>query len=387
MRLIVNCSVLTPPLTGIGHYTREILLRLIDDPGLEELEGYSFHRWLTREEIRSMLVETPLPKPPGKRSFAQIIGASVFGRELYRFVLSRVHRNRFSKRSKWVYWETNYIPLPFQGKTMTMVYDLSHIRYPQFHPESRVAFFNAHLPDTIHTSSVVTISDFSASEIAEVYGIEKSKIIIIPPGISPDFHPRNTEENQSFRSRYALPSQYLLSVATLEPRKNLKTLCLAYASLDEDTRRNVPLVLAGAKGWLNDELEGLISPLENQGHIIRLGYVPANDLPLLYAASKALCYLSLYEGYGMPIAEAIASGIPVVTSNRTAMPEAGGNRAWYADPESVDSIVQTLRAMLDSENPLLPSLPLHYPPPVIHTWESAAASLKELVRFCYNSVH
>lgn len=385
MRLIVNCSPLRPPLTGIGHYTREVLLRLIDDPEIKDIEGFYFHRWLSREQIRMMLYPIDVSSQTFPRSFAQRIAALPGGRELYRLAIRWLHRNNLAKRQEWIYWETNYTPLPFKGKTVTTVYDLSHIRFPEFHPESRVSFFNAQLPEALAKSTaILTISDFSAHEIMEYYGIEKTKITIVPPGISPVFHPRTRDEIESFRHRYALPAHYLLSVATLEPRKNFKNLCLAYASLDENIRMTFPMVLAGAKGWLSDDIESLIAPLEEQGHIIRLGYVPASDLPLLYAAAEALCYLSLYEGYGMPIAEAIASNIPVLTSDCTSMPEAGGNRAWYAAPASVSSIGLMLQEMLASSTPLHPPSSADRLPPHINSWEDAEASITALFRFCYN---
>ncbi|MDD2266030.1 glycosyltransferase family 1 protein [Sulfuricurvum sp.] len=385
MRLIVNCSPLRPPLTGIGHYTREVLLRLIEDPEIDDMEGFYFHRWLSREQIRTLLYPIEASSQTFSRSFAQRVAALPGGRELYRLAIRWLHRNNLVKRKEWLYWETNYTPLPFEGKIVTTVYDLSHVRFPQFHPKSRVSFFNNKLPKALSESAaILTISDFSAHEIMEFYGIEKTKITIVPPAISPVFHPRTRDEIESFRRRCFLPPRYLLSVATLEPRKNFKNLCLAYASLDESIRMAFPLVLAGASGWLSDDLEALMSPLEEQGHIIRLGYVPASDLPVLYAAADALCYLSLYEGYGMPIAEAIASNIPVLTSDCTSMPEAGGNRAWYATPTSVVSIADMLQKMLSSATPLHPHSSAHLPPPRIHSWENAAASIMALFRFCYN---
>ncbi len=233
-------------------------------------------------------------------------------------------------------------------------------------------------------AAVVTISEFSAREIAEHYGTDRSKIAIVPPGVSPVFHPRPSGELALFRERYALPSCYLLSVATLEPRKNFQNLCRAYLSLDAELRSRHPLVVVGAKGWHLPEIEELLEPLERQGQVIRLGYVPEGDLPLLYAGSCGLCYPSLYEGYGMPIAEAVASGIPVVTSGSSAMPEAGGNRAWYADPLSIPSIARSIEAMLASPTPLYPPGSSHLLPPRHHSWEEAASKMIELFRFCYN---
>lgn len=385
MRLIVNCSPLCPPLTGIGRYVKELLLRLVEAPEIESIEGFYFHRWLSRDQIRALLHEREPLSPRSACLFARKTAVFPGGRKLYRFALGRIHRRRFAQRTQWLYWETNYLPLPFKGKIVTTVYDLSHRRFPQMHPSARVSFFDAYLPDALEKSiALLTISDFSAREIRELYGVDGEKIMIVPPGVSPAFHPRSPQECESFRRRYDLPERYLLSVATLEPRKNLKNLCLAYASLDDEVRGNLPLVVAGASGWLNGELEAVMAPLMAAGEVIVPGYFPSDDLPLLYAAAAALCYVSLYEGYGMPIAEAIASGIPLLTSDRTSMPEAGGDRAWYADPSSVDSIARTLREMIASSHPLTPSASVLLPPPRIHSWQSAASLLMEQLQICYN---
>ncbi len=379
MRLIVNCSPLRPPLTGIGHYTRELLLRFVDDPALRELEGFYYHRWLDRDAIREMLLPPAAPAVPSRPSLAQRVAALPGGRMLYRILLRFIHRRALRERSGWIYWETNYLPLPFAGRTVVTVYDLSHLRYPQFHPAARVEQFDAELPSALaEASAVLTISEFSAHEIENHYGVQPSKIRIIPPGVSESFHRRPEDEISRFRRQKGLPEHYLLSVATIEPRKNFVSLCRAYASLPESLRRSYPLVLAGTRGWLTKEIDALISPLEATGEVIRLGYVNATDLPLLYAASSGLCYVSLYEGYGMPIAEAIVSGIPVLTSDCTSMPEAGGNRAWYVDPMSVDSIVHTLEAMLRSKNPLHPTPSVDRPSPRIHSWDEAAVTLRSL---------
>lgn len=379
MRILVNCSPLRPPLTGIGHYTRELLIRLVDDPAVSALEGFYYHRWLDRDAIRALLGSHQDSAPPPRRSFAQRLAALPGGRGLYRILLRTLHRRALRERAAWIYWETNYLPLPFSGRTVVTVYDLSHLRYPQFHPRSRVEQFDAALPKALSgASAVLTISEFSAGEIVRYYAVSPSKIAIVPPGVSGVFHPRGADRNAAFRLRAGLPERYLLSVATIEPRKNFVSLCRAYASLPESLRRAYPLVLAGTRGWLTEEIDAILSPLESAGEAIRLGYVDADDLPLLYAASSGLCYVSLYEGYGMPIAEAIASGIPVLTSECTSMPEAGGNRAWYADPHSVDSIARTLEAMLLSHDPLHPPASSDRPAPCVHSWDAAAAALRNL---------
>lgn len=375
LSLIVNLSPLRPPLTGIGHYTREILTRLMQDPSIVDIQGFYYHHWLDKNEIEKLLYAEPSAETSGGFKLGKI----PFVRPLYRSLLRWIHRQKMASLSDYVYWETNYVPISFSGATVVTIYDLSFIRYPDFHPSDRVKTFSRALPDAVAwAKGVVTISDFSSREIKNIFPASIDKIVIIPPGTSDDFHPRSDYEIESVRSKYALPQKYWLSVATIEPRKNLKNLLLAYACLSLQTRRQFPLVLVGTPGWLSDDLEPLMAPLEEDKTLIRLGYVPQTDLPLIYCGASALLYLSLYEGYGMPVAEAVRSGIAVMTSEVSSMPEVGGNRAWYADPASVDSIVSVMNAMMTSSDPLSPTCSFHCAPPFIQGWDDSARQFRNL---------
>lgn len=375
LSLIVNLSPLRPPLTGIGHYTREILIRLMQDPSIADIQGFYYHRWLDKCEIEKLLDTEHSSSAAGGSKLAKI----PFLRSLYRSLVRRMHRSKMRSLRDYVYWETNYVPVPFDGATVVTIYDLSFVRYPDFHPSERVKTFNRSLPDALASAKgIVTISDFSSREIKYFFPSSVDKIVIIPPGTSDDFHPRNTAEIEPVLCKYGLPEKYWLSVATIEPRKNLKNLLLAYARLSLRTRRRFPLVLVGTPGWLSDDLEPLIAPLEGDNTLIRLGYVPQADLPLIYCGASALVYLSLYEGYGMPVAEAARSAIPVITSEVSSMPEVGGNRAWYADPVSVDSILSAMNAMMASQDPLLPPESSHRASPFIQSWEESALQFRNL---------
>lgn len=376
--LIVNLSPLRPPLTGIGHYTREMVIRLVQNPQIKDIQGFYYHHWLDKEEIVKLLhTDSAFASTSSWRT--KLIGFPGV-KAAYRKSLHWIHRRKMASLEGYVYWESNYLPLPFEGMTIVTVYDLSFVRYPQFHPLYRVKAFNEGLEKALKNSaSVLTISTFSQDEIQTVFEIPKEKIAIIPPGTSADFHPRSHDEVESVRQKYSLPSAYFLSVATIEPRKNLKNIVVAYAQLEREVREKFPLVLVGASGWLSDDLEPLIAPLEEQRMILRLGYVSQADLPSLYNGASALFYLSLYEGYGMPVAEAIRSGIPVLTSSLGSMPEAGGACAWYADPSSADSIVAALQRMMASDSRLNPPESASLAPPLIQTWDDSQRQFQELL--------
>ena len=148
-------------------------------------------------------------------------------------------------------------------------------------------------------------------------------------------------------ARYHLAnSSYLLVVATLEPRKNLLRLADAYSRLPSVLQRRHPLIIIGARGWLTDELEKRLAPMERKDQVRRLGYIPQEDLPLLYAGAWAFAFPSIYEGFGLPLLEAMRSGIPTLTANRSSLPEIAGDAALLVDPEDVNAITAGLERLL-----------------------------------------
>jgi alpha-1,3-rhamnosyl/mannosyltransferase len=212
-----------------------------------------------------------------------------------------------------------------------------------------VRFLDRHLPRTLERANLVlTDSDFIAAEIASRFALPRAKIRTIPLGVDASFRPRAREEIVATLARYGLQdSAYLLVVATLEPRKNLARLVRAYAGLPAALKTRHPLVIVGARGWLSSELERTIAPLEASGTARRLGYVGEDELPLLYAGAHAFAFPSLYEGFGLPVLEAMASGVPVLTSNVSSLPEIAGDAALTVDPLDDDALRNGLERLLE----------------------------------------
>jgi alpha-1,3-rhamnosyl/mannosyltransferase len=207
------------------------------------------------------------------------------------------------------------------------------------------------MPRTLaQAAMIITDSEFVRRELIELLGISAARIQTVPLGVEETFHPYCPAQRNPVLARYDLANTpYLLVVATLEPRKNLLRLVNSYSRLPEALRRRHPLVIAGARGWLTEALERRLEPLERSGQTRRLGYISQEDLPLLYAGAWAFAFPSLYEGFGLPLLEAMRSGIPVLTANRSSLPEVAGDTAILVDPEDVDAIAAGLERLLTDE--------------------------------------
>jgi len=168
--------------------------------------------------------------------------------------------------------------------------------------------------------------------------------------VSARFRPRPAHELQPALERHRLHAGgYLLSVGTLEPRKNLVRTVRAYSTLPTDLRERFPLVIVGARGWHESDIVAELAPLERSGQARVLSYVDEESLALLYAGARAVLYPSLYEGFGLPIAEAMASGAAVLTSNAGCMRELAEGAAVLVEPMDVNAIAQGMRRLLEDD--------------------------------------
>ncbi|TWI66068.1 alpha-1,3-rhamnosyl/mannosyltransferase [Desulfobotulus alkaliphilus] len=251
-----------------------------------------------------------------------------------------------------IYHEPSFISVPFKGNSILTIHDLSHIRYPETHPAARVRWLNKKLSQCIaKASAVLTISECIRKELLLSGLVSKESLVHVTPlGYDTGFCPRSEGETKECLENLGLSwRQFILSVATLEPRKNLDRLLEAYLSLPEKTVKELPLVLAGAHGWKNRGLIQKTEQVKKPWRVIVTGYLSAPEIKNLMASAAVFAYPSLYEGFGLPVLEAMASGTPVLTSNRGALAELAENAALLVTPEDTYAIAEGLETLLSSE--------------------------------------
>lgn len=232
--------------------------------------------------------------------------------------------------------------------TVVTVHDISYRLFPQYFP-TRVRWMLALLvPFSMRRAGrVITLSRSTRQDILDQYDIPEHKIAVTPAAASPTFRPvANREALQRVSARYGIETAFVLSVGNLQPRKNIRRLVAAYARMPADMRSHHKLVIAGQALWHHSEIYEAAAQEDVLSDVIFTGYVPDADLVLLYNAATLFVYPSLYEGFGLPVLEAMACGTPVVTSAVSSLPEVAGDAALLVDPCDEDAISSALATVL-----------------------------------------
>ncbi|MEW6245956.1 MAG: glycosyltransferase family 1 protein [Nitrospirota bacterium] len=238
-------------------------------------------------------------------------------------------------------------PVLPRGQVISIVYDLIPLRLPNLFPESRR--FRERLQRLCRRSAaLVAISHQTKHDLVDLLGIDPESVHVIYPGRNQVFSPASAVRLEEIRRRYGIDGPYLLYVGALGPHKNVPTLLRAYQEARLEGGIDAKLVLVGDRRWGTDTLT-VLEGLKVRGDVIVTGYVPAEDLPVLYAGSSLFVFPSLYEGFGLPVLEALSSGVPVIVSKAGALPEVVGDAGCCVDPEDPTAMAAAIgRVLRDS---------------------------------------
>ncbi|HIP96991.1 MAG TPA: glycosyltransferase family 1 protein [Anaerolineae bacterium] len=250
------------------------------------------------------------------------------------------------------------LPPVWRARAVLTVHDLSFLRVPECFTGALRRYLERVVPRSVRRADhVIADSHSTKRDLVELLGTPAGKVTVIHSGVEPRFRPiTGRAALEAVRRRYDLPKRFVISVGTLQPRKNFATLITAFARLKSGTEswkpgaRSLKLVIAGGRGWLYEEIFASVQALGLQGDVLFPGFVADEDLPALYNLAEAFVLPSLYEGFGLPPLEAMACGTPVITSNVSSLPEVVGDAGLMVGPTDVEGLAAAIKRVLEDSD-------------------------------------
>ncbi len=346
MRIVVDGLSLRVRSGGVGRYTRELLRHLC--------RLGSGHEWFLSDVLVPYLQAPAGPVPAGA-DFDDFIGRCVARSPLvwqaapFRARLALVRRHARALGARLYFGSCFFGVFDPSFKTVLTLHDLAYLQYPRETNPFMLRHLRRTLPGDAHRAGAVFAdSEATRRDVIDRLGVPGQKVHVVYNGVDPSFRPLAGDPAlERVRRRYALPERFLLSVSTVEPRKNFSRLLDAFDALTAQAGFRHALVIVGDRGWKDRAIRDAMDRPRPPGRLLVTGHVPGDDLPALYNLADVLVMPSLHEGFGLPVLEAMACGTPVVTSNTSALPEVAGGAAVLVDPLSVEGIAAGIRRAVE----------------------------------------
>ncbi len=341
-------TVLRGPRTGIGYYTQLLMTHLKGehDCDIRAYNGFVLRPYaatpggsgptgVTASGARRADAINRLKSLPGARPAWNNLKKTGFV---------------FASRQLHLFHATNYLaPADTRVPTLHLIHDVSHIRHPEWHPRARVHWLAKRSIEFARAPVLHTVSHFSAREIAETLGIPPERIHVTYPGINPAYRKPAVEAPAILRGLDLRPGQFFLCVGTLEPRKNISLAVEAYVRLPRTLQNAVPLLIVGPSGWGDLKLPPASNDLARRGRLRFMGYVDERTMAALYQECAALLFPSSYEGFGMPVSEAMAMGSRPVVAKDGAPEEVAGDLGLALSLGNAGPWAETMERALDEK--------------------------------------
>jgi glycosyltransferase involved in cell wall biosynthesis len=356
---------------GIGRYVRELVR------ALAALNGETPYRLFVAGANRRAL-----PPPPGVNfAWCPTRVTPLWFARLWHRLQAPLPVEMFVGRVSLFHATDFTLPPTLPGtQTLLTVHDLSFVRAPETTTPVLKAYLDRVVPRSVRRAThVLADSQATKDDLVKLYDTPPEKVTVLLGGVNPEFRPvTDPAALKSVRERYQLPDNpYIFSIGTVQPRKNYSRLIAALAALGPKWA-DIHLVIAGGRGWLDSPIYQAVTDHGMGERVHFIGFARDDDLPALYSAARCLAYPSLYEGIGLPVLEAMACGIPVITSNISSMPEIAGDAALLIDPYRVDALTGALDQLLSDETLREDLITRGFEQVACFTWTRAAQQLRSL---------
>lgn len=340
MKIAINTRfLLTKKLEGFGWFTHEVAKRLVENHPEHEF-FFFFDRSYDDKFVYGTNVTPIVIHPQARHPF------------LYYLWFEFGVKKALKKHQIDVFLSPDgYLSLQSQVKQIPVIHDLSFVHYPNDIPFWNRNYVNYFFPKFAQKASkIITVSEYSKQDIAESFEIEQDKIVVAHNGVGASFSPVPEKEKENIRRKYTNGMPYFLFVSALHPRKNVTKLFQAFDQFKKETKSEVKLLMVGEKYWWNQEIKQVFDEMKFQSEVIFTGHVHSHELNTIYGSGLALTYVSYFEGFGIPLVEAMKCELPIIASDKTSLPEVGGDAAIYVNPFSVEDIKNGMKRVYKDES-------------------------------------
>ncbi len=366
LRVGINARYIQRKVTGIEKYILQCLSLLSKIDSKNKYVLFFSNNFLPKLNLKPNFSRF-ITKFPTKSAFARIIWEQFWlSREIRKEKINLFHGTSF------------VLPLFKPCRYLLTIYDLSYLYYPESYTFLNRLYYRLFLKHSVKMANrIIAISTAAKNEIVKEFGVSEKKIDIIYPAFDDDFAVMNKIVAKDFLSKnYHISEPFFLFVGSLIPRKNLVRIILAFNKIKDQSKHK--LVVIGKKGWLYEEIFDTVKKLNLQSKVIFTNYVPEDDLPYFYNAATSLVFASLHEGFGIPILEAMACGCPVITSNKSSMPEVAGDSAILVDPLNIDDISAAMNKIISDEKLRIELIKKGLERVKLFSWEKSAQQLLDV---------
>jgi glycosyltransferase involved in cell wall biosynthesis len=368
---IISAS-LNGQFTGIANVTYNLIANLVKINSENEYYLINWKHTTAFNDMKQIVIRNPLPR---------------FYRTYTWFLYMALNSKRIDHLD--IVHNPAQVPTFFKirQKNIITVHDITPYLFPETHARGRPLIYKLFFPRTLRNADrIIADSNSTKTDLIKHLVVPNEKITVIHPGVDHEkYKPLADSEKHSIRGVYGLISPFILYIGSLEPRKNLVSLLKAFHKVAGKIGE-YKLVIGGKKAWKYQEIFDTIAMLGLQDRVVFTGYIPQQDLPKMYNAADLLVFPSIYEGFGLPPLEAMACGIPVITSNTSSLPEVVGDAAVMINPLDVDALADAMYQVLTDQELKEKMIRKGIERAELFTWEKTAQETLKVYREVYNDV-
>jgi len=360
MKIGFDITALSMPKTGIGQYQFNLLNSLFK---IDRENQYNLYAFNLRDNSKYSGLDFEIPFGNVRMHAYKIPQRLITAW----WLMARWPRLENITEKCDLYQISEICQQPTRAKTVAFIHDITTILYPQYHLiKNKILYHYRFKGIKKYANAVLTNSENTKRDIIERIGIPSERIFVTPFGVHERFRPIGKDSIETKKDpeilkeerialqmvlkKYGIEEPYICYLGTIEPRKNLVNLLQAFYELKNQEKIPHKLVLIGKDGWFYEEIYRKINELGLGGDVVRTGFVSDEDVPYLLNGAQVFVYPSFYEGFGLPVLEAMACGVPVVTSSGSSLPEVGGDSVKYANPNNIKEIAGEVLSFIKSED-------------------------------------